>query len=324
MKLTEFEETGQARWDELSALVARAGGRPERLTGEEILRLGTLYREATADLALARRRFPADPLTERLERLVTRAAALVYERPRDRRGVVAFLADDYWRLVAARRWELLWAAALLLVPAALGAAWALARPEAASAFLPPEFQWVASAETTAQGLGTVGLAGFSAFVFTNNIRVALLSFALGVTFGVGTAWVVLQNGFVIGSVVGLGVAAGNGGLVAAATVAHGLLELTCLVVAAAAGLAVGRAMLRPGTRTRRAAMAAEARDAFLIAAGTAPWLVLAAFVEAYVSRTGLEWPATVAVGVPLAGVYWAALATLGFGHQRRARRLARR
>ena len=324
MKLPEFERTGQTRWDELAALVDRARGRPERLGGPEILRLGTLYRQATADLALARRRFAGDPVTERLERLVTSAAALVYERPRGRRGVVAFLAEDYWRLVAARRWEVTWAALLLLLPGLAGATWAILRPEAAAMFLPPEFQWVASAETTAQGLGTVGLAGFSTFVFTNNIRVALLSFALGVTFGVGTAWVVLQNGFMIGAVVGLGVAAGNAGLVAAATVAHGLLELSALVVAAAAGLSVGRAMLRPGTKTRRAAMAAEARDAFLIAAGTAPWLVLAAVVEGYVSRTGLDWPVTVPVGVVLAAMFWLAVAVLGVRAQRRARRLARR
>lgn len=324
MKLTEFEQTGQGRWEELQRLVDAARGRAERLGGERIRRLGTLYRESAADLAYARHRFPDDPLTARLEGLVTRAAALVYERPRSRRGVVAFLAEDYWRLVAARKQEIVAAALLLVVPALAGAGWAALRPDAAEALLPAGFRWVGSATTTDQGLGTLGLAGFSTFVFTNNIRVALMSFALGVTFGVGTAWMVLRNGFVLGSVVGLGVAAGNGGLVAAATTAHGFLELTCLVVAAASGLSMGRAMLRPGTRTRRAALAAEAQEAFLIAAGTAPWLVVAGVVEGYVSRVGWDWPVTFPVGIVLAALYWWPVLSLGGGPQRRARRLALR
>ncbi len=324
MKLTDFEERGQARWEELGRLLDAARGRAERLDGDQIRRLGTLYRESAADLAYARRRHPDDPLTDRLERLVTRAAALVYERPRSRRGVVAFFAEDYWRLVAARHRELALAAILLIVPALVGSAWAAVRPEAASAFLPPQFGWVSSADTTDQGLGAVGLAGFSTFVFTNNIRVALLSFALGVTFGVGTAVLVIQNGFVLGTVVGLGVGAGNAPLIAAATTAHGFLELTCLLVAAASGLSMGRAMLRPGTRTRRAALAADAKEALAVAAGTAPWLVVAGLVEGYVSRVGWGWPVTLPVGVLLAAVYWWALVRLGFAPQSRARRFARR
>ncbi|MGA7271998.1 MAG: hypothetical protein WB239_13085, partial [Acidimicrobiia bacterium] len=52
---------------------------------------------------------------------------------------------------------------------------------------------------------------------------------------------------------------------------------------------------------------AEARPALLIAAGTAPWLVLAGLVEGYASRVGLSLWATAAIGLPLGTVFWALL-----------------
>src|SRR5690606_7725295 len=97
----------------------------------------------------------------------------------------------------------------------------------------------------------------------------------------------------------------------AATLAHGLLELTCIVVAGAAGLSLGRAMLRPGNLTRRESLATEAKDALAIAAGTAPWLVIAGLVEGYVSRVGLPLTPTAVIGVSLAVVYWSLVAVRG-------------
>ena len=69
-------------------------------------------------------------------------------------------------------------------------------------------------------------------------------------------------------------------------------------------LAVARALLVPGIRTRGAALAAEAKDAALLALGTAPWLALAGFIEGYVGRTGLGAATTTAVGIVTLVVYW--------------------
>jgi uncharacterized membrane protein SpoIIM required for sporulation len=91
----------------------------------------------------------------------------------------------------------------------------------------------------------------------------------------------------------------------AAVAAHGILELSCIVVGAAAGLSVGRAILRPGTRTRRAALAQEATTAAQLALGTAPWLILAGLLEGFASRTGRGPVFAVAVGVAVGSAYWA-------------------
>src|SRR5690349_21218201 len=96
----------------------RAGRKPERLGPQGALRLGSLYRETAADLALARRAFPADPIVRRIEQLVSRSRGLVYDAPTRRQSVIRFFARDYWRFVAEKPVALLTAFVLLFGPAA--------------------------------------------------------------------------------------------------------------------------------------------------------------------------------------------------------------
>jgi len=311
MKLNRFVEDRQGRWERLGELVTAAGKRPERLEFAEIKELAAGYRAVAADLAIARRSFPADPVVGRLERLAVGARALVYERHSRRKSLVAFFADGFWQLLWQRRRALALAASLLFIPGLLGALWALADPPVVRSLMPVEFLWVTEEQSTDQGRDALGLAGFSFFVMVNNIRVTLVAFALGVTLGLGTGYVLLQNGLILGGITGLALEAGNGDVIVAAIAAHGVIELTAIVVGGAAGLSLGNALLRPGRRTRREAMRSEAANAFRIAAGIAPWLILAAFIEGFVSRVGLGPLPTSLVGVSVGAIFWALLQRRG-------------
>ena len=73
--LDEFVAERAPVWTELERLVDTAGSKPSRLGADGVRRLGTHVPRATAaDLAIARRQFPGDPLLGRLERLVARRA----------------------------------------------------------------------------------------------------------------------------------------------------------------------------------------------------------------------------------------------------------
>jgi uncharacterized membrane protein SpoIIM required for sporulation len=320
MKLNRFIDDRQGRWGQLEALIAAAGKRPEKLPVAEIRSLASGYRSVAADLAIARRNFPGDPLVTRLERMTLAARALVYERESRRQSLIGFLADGYWQLLWERRRALLLSTLLLLGPGIAGLLWGMSDPVAATALVPDGFLWVTEAQSTNQGLGVVGLAGFSTFIMINNIRVALLAFALGITFGLGTAYLVASNGLILGVVTGLALNAGNGEVMLAAIAAHGVLELSCIVIAGAAGLSVGRALLRPAKKSRRAALTAEMSQAFRIAGGTAPWLILAGLIEGYVSRVGLGPVPTTIVGLAVGGIFWGLLVWRGqpINHQQTA------
>ncbi|MDH4116784.1 MAG: stage II sporulation protein M [Acidimicrobiia bacterium] len=304
MKLTEFIEGGQPGWTELDELSSRARRRGESLGGEGIRRLTDLYRAASADLAVARRLFPRDPVVADLETRVLRARGILFDRSGRREGLVSFFGATYWRLIAERSRPMLLAAAMLSVPALFGAVWATADPSRVIGILPPEFLWVTEAQTTDQGYGTAGLIGFSTFVMQNNIRVTLLAFALGITWGLMSGYVIAQNGLILGAIAGLAIGAGNHELFLAAVAAHGVLEMSCIVIGGGTGFALARSILRPGTRTRRESLADEARSAALVAIGTVPWLVVAGLIEGFVSRTGTTWVPAVIIGVVIGGGFW--------------------
>jgi uncharacterized membrane protein SpoIIM required for sporulation len=270
-----------------------------------VLRLGSLYRAAAADLALARRSFPADPVVGRLEQLVGRARSLVYEAPTRRGPLLRFFSRDYWQLVAERPLPLVVAAVLLFAPAALSASWALRDPGAAVGLVPEKFRSVTESDRPWRDLTPAEQADFTTSVFTNNIRVTLVAFAGGVVFGLVTATILVFNGILLGAVGGLMVGAGNGVGFLELVTAHGVLELTCIVVAGAAGLRLGWAIVDPGTLTRAQSAGREARRTVALAIGTAPWLVIAGIVEgnrARLAEAGV--PVVIGVGVALGAAFW--------------------
>ncbi len=270
MNVAAFVRAGEPSWRELEQLVSRAGARPERLGADGVRRLGGLYRAAAADLAYARRRFPEDPVTSRLTTLVIRARAAVYAGSgSERGGFLEIFGRGYWRRLHERGRELALAVALLVGFGALGALWGLTDPSAAIGVVPEMFRGAVSPDVSGGGLSTGDAAAFSTEVFTNNVGVTLLAFAAGILAGIGTVVIVAYNGLILGAVIGIAVDAGNGAAITQFVFAHGVLELSCIAAGAAAGLAMGRAMIRPGGRTRTAALRrAEAREAVLIVIGT--------------------------------------------------------
>ncbi|MFL5959233.1 MAG: stage II sporulation protein M [Gaiellaceae bacterium] len=305
MRLDRFLAARSPDWHELERLVREAGRRPERLGPERVLRLGGLYRGAAADLARLRRHAPGAGETARLEALVRQARHAVYDARTRRRSIVRFFVTDYWRLVAERRRSLLVAFVLLFGSAALAALWGVHDPAAATGVVPSAFRPALQPGHPWRDMSPSDQAAFTTAVFTNNIEVTFAAFAGGITGGIATAFALLYNGLLLGVIGGLMGQAGNGvGFVDLVT-AHGVLELSCILVGGAAGLSLGWSIVSPGLRTRRASLQREASEALLLTVGTAPWLVVAGVVEgnrARLAEAGLG--AVVGVGVALGAVYW--------------------
>ena len=312
MKLDAFIRDREDAWSELERLVSRARRKPERLGPEGVRRLGTLYRAAAADLALGRRRFRGDPVIARLELLVGRARHLVYDAPTRRRSLFRFFRRDYWRLVAERPAFLLAALALTFAPAFLAGTWARHDPPAAIGLVPEEFRPAVETRKPWHAMPADQQAEFTTFIFTNNIRVAFFAFAGGMTVGIATVLLLVYNGLILGAVGGLMTGAGNATGFIELVTAHGVLELSCIVVAGAAGLRIAWAIVDPGTRTRRESVTTAARAAVGIALGTAPWLVVAGIFEGFrAPLAALGVPAVMAIGFTLATLYWTLVLTVG-------------
>lgn len=303
MKVDRLISEREGDWRELDRLLDSAKGRADKLAAPDVLRLGALYRGAAADLATVRRAAPNDPLVDRLGGLVLRGRQALYADPSRVDSAREFFSRTYWVRVREATLAIGLAWLLLLVPAVAGAIWALSDPGAALGLVPGEFQQAVEpvADT---GMSASESAAFSSSVMTNNIQVTFMAFAAGIAFGLGTAVVLVFNGTTLGVIVGGAIDNGNTTGIIQFVVAHGIIELSCIVVAAAAGLRMGYAIAAPGPRPRGAALRDEGRKAVMIVLGTMPWLVLAGIIEGCVTRAGIPLGPAIVLGLLVGGIYW--------------------
>ena len=274
--------------------------------------LGLLYRQASADLSLARRRYPNSPGTARLDALVTASHSLVYGKARSEERLRFFLSTRVWRSIKEGGRCLTLSVGLLAGFTLLGFLWAVFEPVTASGILPSGFH-----ATTHPGQGgVVGIAiparaGLASQIFTNNIEVAILALAGGFTLGLLTAYVLATNGAMLGVLAGLEWKAGAWEAFTRLIVPHGILELSCIAVAGSAGFQITRALVDPGRVTRGAALqkiAPRLADTLL---GVAACLVVAGLTEGIVTTWDLPIGLALAVGLFWGVSFWVLVAWRG-------------
>jgi uncharacterized membrane protein SpoIIM required for sporulation len=128
----------------------------------------------------------------------------------------------------------------------------------------------------------------SAGITANNVQVALVAFAGGITFGALTTYALIANGLLIGVLAGLFVRGGEGLYFWSLIVPHGALEIPAIVLAAGAGLVMARALISPGDLPRGAALRSVSSDAVKLVLGTIPLFLIAGAIEGFFTPTDID------------------------------------
>src|SRR5438445_6746600 len=312
MTVDRFVEDRRARWARLGALVQASGGRVERLSADDVAELGRLYRATTSDLAVARRDFPLDAATERLNDLVAAAHALVYsESPTSGRRLRRLLLRELPATVRANSRFTAISFLVFAVPLVATFAIGLLSPEIAATALPAE---------TRQHLAELRLwtdipEGYRPLVgpliIVNNVRVAIAAFAGGLTAGALTLYVLVGNGALLGTVFAVVQAYGLSGGLLSFIAAHGPLEISCIVLSGGAGLRLAWALLRPGDRSRRDALRLAGAQAIRVMLLIIPALGVAGILEAFLSPSDAPIALKVTVGVVVGLALWSYIFLVG-------------
>lgn len=310
-----FRREREPSWRELEDLVAKCDRHGIRGVGpEHLARLAVLYRAAVSSLGVARSSVLDRNLLEWLEALVARAYLVVYAPQRRATDVAReFLLAGFPAAVRSIAWHALTAAALLVLGAAL--AWAMVAddPETFHLFLPaglaagrdPNATTEALRATLFDGADDQRLFDFAASLFTHNSTVSLLVYGLGCVFGLPVVLLLAYNGMGIGAMSALFHSRGLAVEWWSWILPHGVTELTAIVLAGGAGLAMADAMLYPGRATRAQALCATGRRMGAVVAGCVAMLLLAALVEGVFRQVVTNVPARYAMATTF-GCLWAA------------------
>jgi len=276
------------------------------LTEEQVREMARLYRATTSDLALAKRDFPRNEITQYLNQLVARAHAMVYRsEPLALKNLWHFATVGFPRIFR-ETWIFTFIAMLFFVVPALASGIATyVRPASATLLLPPGAHRLISIVEDKQlwiDIPVEERPYTAVFIMRNNIQVSFLAFASGLTAGLMTLWVLFYNGLLIGTLTGLTSFHGIGFELWTFVIGHGVIELSVIFMAGGSGLMLGWAILRPGLLRRRDALTEAARKAVYLLLGAVPWLLVAGSIEGFISpneniAVPIKWTVGIVSGI---------------------------
>jgi len=314
MDVDAFVAAHRAEWDRLDRLVARR----RRLSGEEVDELVAGYQRMATHLSALRTAGHDPALVARLSTRVAQARIAVTGahapawRSVGRFAVVSFPAMAY----RARWWWLGTAAGSLLVAFVIGW-WITRSPTVQDSLLPPAQARALVNSEFRNYYSQYAATSFAARVWTNNAYVAALSLIAGILLCLPTLFVLLENAANIGIDGGYMFAHGRGVEFFALILPHGMLELSAVFLAAAAGLRLGWTIIDPGPLPRSQALAKAGRETVTLALGMVVVLLTSGLIEAFVTPSPLPTWARIGIG----GVAEAAFLTYVIVLGRRAARL---
>lgn len=276
-----FIHTHQKTWQELEDILKQVKTKKKLKKDAEMLhRLLFLYQNACGHLSIARTRYGSTGTTEYLNSLVTRAHQSIYiSKPNSISKLLRFFTHDFPALIKKEALLLLLSTGIFMFGFLFSFIFTLVQEDYALSFVPSEY--AESIKEVGKGVSEINYSVASVAIFTNNIQVGIMAFALGITFGAGTVYVLANNGMLIGALAALAIKAGSGYEFWALILPHGVPELFCIFVCGAAGLLVARSILFPGLLSRRRSFAAGGKSALRLLVGTIPLFILAGLTEGY-------------------------------------------
>lgn len=294
MDVDAFVLAHRPAWDRLEHLVKRR----RTLSGAEVDELVDLYQRVSTHLSMVRTASSDSLLVGRLSGLVAQARSAVTGahaplwREFVRFWTVSFPVVAY----RARRWWLATAVAFLVV-SALIAVWVAGSPEVrATIGTPSEIAEVIDNDFAAY-YSENPAGSFALQVWVNNAWIALQCLAFAVLLGIPIPYILLQNAANLGVMGGLMFGAGRGDVFLGLLTPHGLLELTAVLLAAAAGMRLGWTAISPGDRPRGQVLAEQGRAIGAVAGGLVVMLLVSGLIEALVTPSPLPTAVRIAIGV---------------------------
>ena len=281
MRETKFIEQNRQKWAEFEQMLRDNRRDPDKLN--------ELFIQITDDLSYARTFYPNRSVRMYLNGLAQRVFHNIYRGKRfPAERLKRFWSDELPQIMWESRRVLLLAFGIFALAFAVGVTSSIISPDFARQILGDDY-----VEMTLQNIQNgdpmavykdSGPFGMSVGIAANNLFVALWTAILGVLASIGTIFMLLRNGIMVGAFQYFFIERGIFWKSFLTIWIHGTLEISAIIIAGAAGLVAGSGLLFPGTYRRTQAFQITIRRGMKIFFGVAPIIILAAIFEGVLTR----------------------------------------
>lgn len=251
--------------------------------------LADLYIQTMEDLSYSRTYYPNSKTTIYLNQLSTKIHRIIYRNKKeDSKRLITFWTKELPELFVSARKYFLISFILFFISAIVGVISAsndelYIRMILGDSYVNMTLDNIENGDPMAV-YGKSGQMEMFLGITLNNIKVSFLAYSFGMFFIIGTAYIVIQNGIMLGSFFYLFYEHGIFWEAAKSVWIHGTLEISAIIIAAAAGIILGKSFIFPGTYTRLRSFTKGAKLSLKIVIGLVPIFILAGFLESFITR----------------------------------------
>jgi len=274
-----------AAWSDLGSILDGLERKRDH-TVTETLRAIELYRALGRDLSFVRRTLPTSRMTRALAQSYARLHAVIYRKPHNwRERLRSLFQDEIPQVVRELRGSIQLVALLFVLTAGAGYWLINAYPELIGLVASEQMiDGVEGGKLWTEDIVNIAPSSvISVSILANNITVSIVAFILGVFFGLGTFYIIAMNGFMLGAIFAFTHQYGMAGELLKFVLAHGMVELSVICIAGAAGMMLGESLIRPTHATRRESFRQATEKTSKVLLLCALLLIVCGFIEGYIS-----------------------------------------
>jgi uncharacterized membrane protein SpoIIM required for sporulation len=294
MREAAFIKNNKSRWQLFEAVLDKK----EQINPDK---LADLYVEITDDLSYAKTFYPQSNTEAYLNAIASKAHQKIYKTKKESKNrLIQFFKREFPLSFYQYQKQLLIALGVFLFFAIVGAYSAATDGDFVRLILGDRYVNM-TLENIENGdpMAVYKQQGeFKMFlgITINNIKVAMYAFILGMLFSVGTLYVMMQNGIMLGSFLYFFYDKGLLWESSRTIWIHGTIEISVIIIAGAAGLVLGNGLLFPNTYTRLTSFINSFKAGLKIMLSTIPFFIVAGFLEGFVTRH-TEMPDFLAIAI---------------------------
>lgn len=294
MREASFVSRNKTRWQEFE----KALHNPQQTPPDK---LAELFIQITDDLSFARTKYPQSRTTQYLNSLASKIHGEIYKNKKEEKNrFILFWKEELPAVMITAHKQLLYAFVIFVVAGIIGAV-SVAYDDTFVRLILSDGYVNMTLENIKKGNPTEvysssGEMDMFFMITLNNIMVSIRVFVLGVMASLGTGLMLFYNAVMVGTFMMFFYQESQLSQALPVIMLHGTIELTSIVIAAAAGFVMGNSILFPGTYSRLASFKMGAIKGLKIVMGLVPFFILAGFIESFITRYAfMHWSIKAAI-----------------------------